>query len=118
MAKIIDGKLISAQIKAELKEKTAKLLEEKGIIPGLALLLIGEDPASTIYVSSKEKSCKEIGYNSIVRREPATITELEALNIIDQWNKDDKIHGILVQLPVPKHIDEQKIILCQNLVLI
>ncbi len=111
MAKIIDGKLISAQIKAELKEKTAKLLEEKGIIPGLALLLIGEDPASTIYVSSKEKSCKEIGYNSIVRREPATITELEALNIIDQWNKDDKIHGILVQLPVPKHIDEQKIIL-------
>jgi methylenetetrahydrofolate dehydrogenase (NADP+)/methenyltetrahydrofolate cyclohydrolase len=111
MAKIIDGKLISAQIKAELKEKTAKLLEEKGIVPGLALLLIGEDPASTIYVSSKEKSCKEIGFNSIVRREPSTITEEEVLDIIDQWNKDDKIHGILVQLPVPKHIDEQKIIL-------
>lgn len=111
MAKIIDGKIISAQIKSELKEKTAKLLEEKGIIPGLALLLIGEDPASTIYVSSKEKSCKEIGYNSIVRREPATISEEAVLKIIAEWNHDDKIHGILVQLPVPKHIDEQKIIL-------
>ena len=111
MTKIIDGKVISAQIKEELKEKTAKLTAEKGIIPGLALLLVGEDPASKIYVSSKEKSCKEIGFNSIVRREPATISQDEVLSIINEWNNDPSIHGILVQLPLPKHIDEQKVIL-------
>ena len=111
MTKIIDGKVISAQIKEELKEKTAKLTAEKGIIPGLALLLVGEDPASKIYVSSKEKSCKEIGFNSIVRREPATISQDEVLSIINEWNNDPSIHGILVQPPLPKHIDEQKVIL-------
>jgi len=111
MTKIIDGKKISADIKEELRIKTEALVSSRGITPGLALLLIGEDPASKIYVSSKEKSCQLIGFNSIVRREPETITEQEVLNIIDEWNNDDSIHGILVQLPLPKHIDEQKVII-------
>ena len=111
MAIIIDGKKISSDIKQELKEKTQKLISEKGIVPGLALLLVGEDPSSKIYVSSKEKACAEIGYKSIVLREPADISEQKVLDIVKQWNEDDTIHGILVQLPLPKHINEQKVIM-------
>lgn len=110
MATIIDGKAVSAQIKEELKEKTKQLKDTKGITPGLALLLVGEDPASQVYVSSKDKVCKELGYNSIITRLPDTATEEECLKIITDWNSDPDIHGILVQLPLPKHIDEQKII--------
>lgn len=108
---IIDGKKISAEIKEELKIKTEQLITTKNIKPGLALLLVGDDPASKVYVASKEKSCSQIGFNSIVRREPATITESEVLNIIQEWNQSQDIHGILVQLPLPKHIDEQKVIM-------
>lgn len=111
MTQIIDGKKISAEIKEELKLKTEELKKSKGITPGLALLLVGEDPASKIYVSSKEKSCQQIGFHSIVRKEPETITEQDVLDIIKDWNNDDSIHGILVQLPLPKHIDEQKVIM-------
>jgi len=111
MTQIIDGKKISAEIKEELKVKTEELKKSKGITPGLALLLVGEDPASKIYVSSKEKSCQQIGFHSIVRKEPETITEQDVLDIIKDWNNDDSIHGILVQLPLPKHIDEQKVIM-------
>ena len=111
MAQIIDGKKISSEIKDELKIKTEKLKAEKGIIPGLALLLVGEDPASKIYVSSKEKACSYVGFKSIVKRMPETTSEEEVLDIVNQWNIDDSIHGILVQLPLPKHIDEQKVIM-------
>ena len=100
MTLIIDGKKISSEIK-----------EEKGIIPGLALLLVGEDPASKIYVSSKEKSCAMVGFNSTIKRLPESSTEEEVLAIVNEWNEDDSIHGILVQLPLPKHIDEQKVIM-------
>lgn len=111
MAFIIDGKIISAQIKDELKLKTQKLLEEKGIKPGLAVLLVGENPASQSYVNSKEKSCIELGYKSIVLRKSADISEQEVLEIVKEWNNDSTIHGILVQLPLPKHINENKVIM-------
>lgn len=111
MAIIIDGKKISEEIKSELKIKTEQLLAETGIKPGLAVLLVGENPASKVYVSSKEKSCLALGYNSWVRRESETISEQEVLDIVNNWNNDDTVHGILVQLPLPKHIDEQKVIM-------
>lgn len=111
MAIIIDGKKAAELIRIELKEKTVELLRTKGIIPGLAVLLVGENPASMSYVGSKEKACKEIGYNSIVLRLPAETSHQEVLEIVNRWNNDDKIHGILVQLPLPKHIDEMKVIM-------
>jgi methylenetetrahydrofolate dehydrogenase (NADP+)/methenyltetrahydrofolate cyclohydrolase len=111
MTQIIDGKKISTEIKEEIKVKTEKLKSEKGITPGLALLLVGDDPASKIYVSSKEKSCALVGFNSIVKRVPESTGEKEVLAIVEEWNKDAGIHGILVQLPLPKHIDEQKVIM-------
>lgn len=110
MAKIIDGKLISAAIKDELKLKTKILYEEKGIRPGLAVLLIGENSASQVYVRSKQKTATDLGFYSIVERVPDTISEKEALSYVEKWNSDESIHGILVQLPLPKHIDENKII--------
>jgi methylenetetrahydrofolate dehydrogenase (NADP+)/methenyltetrahydrofolate cyclohydrolase len=111
MAFIIDGKVISAEIKEELKVKTKKLIEERGIQPGLAVLLVGEDPASQSYVNSKEKFSKELGYKSIVLRKSADVTEEEVLKIVRDWNNDPTIHGILVQLPLPKHINENKVIM-------
>lgn len=107
---IIDGKKISTEIKEELKNKTLKLKEEYNVVPGLALLLVGDNPSSQVYVSSKEKACKEIGFKSIVIHLPEQTSESEVLSYIDQWKNDKTIHGILVQLPLPKHIDENRII--------
>lgn len=111
MPVIIDGKIVSTQIKNELKEKTERLFQDKRIIPGLALMLVGDDPASKIYVSSKEKACAEIGFKSIVKRLPAEASESEILKQIDLWNEDSSIHGILVQSPLPRHIDSNKVIM-------
>ncbi len=111
MALIIDGKLVSAKIKSELKIKTDELFKTKGIRPGLALIIVGDDPASKVYVNSKEKDCQEIGFNSILKRLPENTSEQEVLDIVSKWNDDNDIHGILVQLPLPKHIDENKVIL-------
>ena len=110
MTTIIDGKKIAEGIRNEVKLKSKILFEEKGIIPGLALLLVGENPSSMVYVNSKEKACKEVGFYSIVKKVSEDISEKEVLDIVHQWNIDDKIHGILVQLPLPKHIDEHKVI--------
>lgn len=107
---IIDGKKISTEIKEELKNKTLKLKEEYNVEPGLALLLVGDNPSSQVYVSSKEKACKEIGFKSVVIHLPEQTSESEVLSYIDQWKNDKTIHGILVQLPLPKHIDENRII--------
>ena len=111
MAKIIDGKVISEEVLSEIKERTEELKAQKGITPGLALLLVGEDAASKIYVSSKDKACAALGFNSIIERRPADITEEEIIAQIDKWNADDSVHGILVQLPVPKHINEDRVLL-------
>ena len=109
MAQIIDGKLISKQIKDELKEKVAKLKEE-GTEICLAVIQVGNDPASTVYVGNKKKACEYIGIKSLAYELPEETTEEELLGIIDKLNKDDTVNGILVQLPVPKHINDERII--------
>jgi len=109
-AAIIKGSEISKQIKEELKVEIANLKENNNIIPGIATVLVGEDEASKVYVGAKEKTCKELGIYSERIDIPAATTETELLAIIERLNKDPKIHGILVQLPLPKHIDEKKIL--------
>lgn len=108
--KIIDGRIISAQIKEEVKKEVEKLKSEKGITPGLAFIIVGEDPASVSYVRSKGKACEELGFYSVTNALPENTSEKEVLDLISKYNEDKKINGILVQLPVPKHIDELKII--------
>ena len=109
-AQIIDGKKIAEEIKAEVKRATMRLLETKRITPGLAFILVGENPASQVYVRMKGKACEEMGFYSVTERKSATISEQELIELIQEFNKDSKIHGILVQLPLPKHISESKII--------
>ena len=106
MATLIDGKLISTQIKDELKEKVIK----NNLNATLAVIQVGDDPASSVYVGNKKKACAYIGLGSKSFELPEETTEEELLNLIDELNNDENIHGILVQLPVPKHINEKKII--------
>ena len=108
-AKLIDGKAISAQIKDELKEKTAAL-KEKGITVTLAVILVGEDPASQVYVRNKKKACEYIGYNSLSYELPADTTEEKLLELVQELNDRNDVDGILVQMPLPKHIDEKKVL--------
>ncbi|WP_026526507.1 bifunctional methylenetetrahydrofolate dehydrogenase/methenyltetrahydrofolate cyclohydrolase FolD [Butyrivibrio sp. VCD2006] len=110
MMKIIDGKVISAQVKEEVKEKTAKLKAEKGIEVCLAVILVGEDPASQVYVRNKKKACEYVGFKSLSYELPGDTSQEELLELIDKLNKDDSVHGILVQMPVPKQIDEKTVI--------
>lgn len=109
-AKIIDGKVIAQQMRAELKGEV-EALAAKGIVPGLAVILVGEDPASLSYVTSKEKACEKLGMYSSDNRLPADTTQEQLLALIDKMNKDEKIHGILVQLPLPKYMDESQVIM-------
>jgi len=110
MSAIIDGKKVSQDIRNEIREKTLRLKEEKGIVPGLAVILVGDDPASQIYVRGKENACREAGFLSKEFRLPADTTEAKLLDIIDGLNRDDEIHGFLVQLPVPEHIRTDAIV--------
>jgi methylenetetrahydrofolate dehydrogenase (NADP+)/methenyltetrahydrofolate cyclohydrolase len=109
-AKIIDGKQIAAEIRDELKTEVSAL-KEKGIVPGLGVILVGDDPASKSYVSAKEKACENIGIYSDDNRLPAETTQEELLALVDRMNNDPQINGILVQLPLPKHIDEAAVLL-------
>ena len=111
MATIIDGKRISAEIRAELAEKTQEFKEKYHTVPGLAVIIVGEDPASRVYVRNKHKACAEVGFYSEVHELPADATEQQVIELIDKLNQSSDIHGILVQLPLPKHLDEQKILL-------
>lgn len=104
--KIIDGKLIASQITEEIKAE----LEKVKITPGLALILVGNNPASEIYVKMKSKKCAELGYYSVIERKPDDISEIELFELINNFNKDERIHGILIQLPLPKHINEMRIL--------
>ena len=104
-ARIIDGKAIAANIRAEEKKRIEKLVAQHGVRPGLAVILVGEDPASRVYVRNKIKACKEVGIHSEQLELPATTSQAELLSRIDMLNADSAIHGILVQLPLPKHID-------------
>lgn len=110
MAKIIDGKQISLDIKNELKEKVAKY-KEQGIEITLAVVKVGNDSASAVYVRNKEKACEYVGINSKTLALPEETTEEELLNIVKELNEDKSVNGILVQLPLPKHIDESKVLL-------
>ena len=107
---LIDGKALAAKMQAELKVKVDKLKEADNV-PGLAVILVGEDPASQIYVRNKARQATAIGLNSSVVRLPETVTEQELLDLIEQYNQSEQWHGILVQLPLPEHISEEKVLL-------
>ncbi len=109
-AEIISGTEIAKQIREELKGEIAELKEKHNLVPGLVTVLIGEDPASQVYVGSKVRTCEALGIYSERHDLPADTSEETLLNLIDKLNKDPKIHGILVQLPLPKHINETKIL--------
>lgn len=107
---ILDGKKTSSQIKEEIKEELKWIKEKVGKVPGLAIVLVGENPASKIYVNSKIKGCAELGFESFAHYLPENVTEEDLLNVIRDLNADEKVDGILVQLPLPKHIDEKKVV--------
>ncbi len=109
-AQIIDGKQVAADMREELKAKGAKL-KEQGIVPGLAVVLVGEDPASKSYVTAKERACEETGIYSDDNRLSAECSQEELMALVDKLNKDPKINGILVQLPLPKHLNEGEVLL-------
>jgi methylenetetrahydrofolate dehydrogenase (NADP+)/methenyltetrahydrofolate cyclohydrolase len=109
-AKIIDGKQVAESMRAEIKEEVKKLRQED-IVPGLGVILVGEDPASQSYVTAKERTCEELGIYSDDNRLPENTTQKDLLALIDRMNKDAKINGILVQLPLPKHLDEAEVLL-------
>jgi methylenetetrahydrofolate dehydrogenase (NADP+)/methenyltetrahydrofolate cyclohydrolase len=106
----MDGKTLSAKVRAELKTKVDKYKSETGRVPGLAVVLVGEDPASQVYVRMKNKACEEAGYKSVVNRMPDNTTTEELLAVVNEYNNDNSINGILVQLPLPKQIDEHKVL--------
>jgi methylenetetrahydrofolate dehydrogenase (NADP+)/methenyltetrahydrofolate cyclohydrolase len=108
-AKIIDGKQVAQEMREEIKAEAATLIE-KGVVPGLVTILVGEDPASISYVTAKQRTSKELGFHSIQDNQPEDIDEATLLALVEKYNKDPKIHGILVQLPLPKHIDDNKVL--------
>jgi methylenetetrahydrofolate dehydrogenase (NADP+)/methenyltetrahydrofolate cyclohydrolase len=109
-AKIISGNKIAEEMRAEMKKEIEDLKAKHNLVPGLAVVLVGENPASVVYVRNKKKSCEEIGINSYEYKLPADTSEDKLLAMVDQLNADDKVHGILVQLPLPKQIDENKVL--------
>lgn len=110
MGKIISGKEVSAAIRQKIREDAQTLRENYGIQPGLAVILVGNDPASQIYVRNKQKACEEVGFHPFEYRLSENSTEEQLLDLIGVLNKDNKVHGILVQLPLPDHIDPQTVI--------
>jgi len=109
-AQIIDGKQIAADMRAELKEEVARL-KKQGIVPGLGVILVGDDPASQSYVTAKERACEDIGIYSDDNRLPASISQKELMALVEKMNNDPKINGILVQLPLPRGLDESEVLL-------
>lgn len=107
---IIDGKMISGQVKDEVRDKTAAFTEKTGVNICLAVILVGEDPASQVYVRNKKKACEYVGFKSLSYELPATTSQDELLELINKLNADDTVHGILVQMPLPRHIDEKTVI--------
>ncbi len=110
MAEIISGKFVSAEVRKNITSDVAAFISKTGVTPGLAVILVGNNPASAVYVRNKHKACLEVGMNSYEITMPEDISETELLNKIDELNKDDNVHGILVQLPLPSHISEENVI--------
>ena len=111
---IIDGKKVSAEVKEEVRKQTLKLQETHGITPGLAVVIVGDDPASRVYVNNKKKACELVGFKSEEYALPAETTQQELLNLVETLNNKDDINGILVQLPLPKHLDDKAVIAAIN----
>lgn len=109
-AKIIDGKEIAAKVREEIKRETARFISMSGIVPGLAVILVGDDPASQIYVRNKKKACEDVGFKSFEYVLPTATPEAVLVELIEKLNKDANVHGILCQLPLPGHIDEKTVI--------
>lgn len=114
MTLILDGKIVADKILEDLKIETQELISSNQIPPGLALLIVGNNPASETYVASKDKTCKSLNYHSIITRLEDDVEESSIINLINQWNQDPQIHGILVQLPLPNHINENNVIMSIN----
>lgn len=110
MAQLIDGKKLAEDVVSTVKSETEKLVAATGIVPGIAVVIVGEDPASQVYVASKSRKAKECGFHSVQHDLPETASEQELLDLIESLNNDPGIHGILVQLPLPKHIDSGRVI--------
>ena len=111
VAKILEGKVVASEIRAEIASEAEWLRDEHGITPGLVTILVGEDPASQSYVSAKGKAAKELGFHSVQETLPASTSESDLLALVGRCNRDPAIHGILVQLPLPKQIDAEKVLL-------
>ncbi len=111
MAQIIDGKAISAAVRGEIRAHTTSFIAETGVTPGLAVVIVGTDPASQVYVRNKRRACEEVGFYSEAYELPEETTQAELEALVDKLNADDHIHGILVQLPLPRHLDENAILL-------
>lgn len=111
MARIIDGKAISAEIRAEIKQNTELFVEKYGVRPGLAVIIVGDDAASQVYVRNKRRACEEVGFYSETYELPTDTTQDELNALVDKLNADNNIHGILCQLPLPRHLDENQVIL-------
>ena len=109
-ARLIDGRAIASGVTARVAEETARLKSETGIVPGLAVVLVGEDPASQVYVAGKGRKAAEMGFHSVQRNLPADTDETTLLGVVDELNRDPAIHGILVQLPLPPHLDKTRVI--------
>lgn len=109
-AQLIKGKEVAVQIRQEIQQRVEQLKAEKSVTPGLVTILVGEDPASESYVRAKQKTAHELGFHSVQENLPADISQEDLLGLVDKYNKDSKFHGILVQLPLPKHIDEGKVL--------
>ena len=109
-AQLIDGKKVAGEIREELKKEVEALRAEKGIVPGLAVIIVGEDPASRVYVNAKKKACAELGFYSEEHTMPVDTKQEVLINLIKKLNADPKIHGILCQLPIPKHLNEEEVL--------
>jgi len=109
-ANILDGKAIAAELRAEIKQEVEQLINQGKTQPGLAVILVGENPASQVYVRNKKNACKEVGFNDIAYDLPASTSQVELLSLIDELNHRDDVHGILVQLPLPDHINAETVI--------
>lgn len=110
MAQLIDGKAVAARVRAEVKAEVDRLKLERGLVPGLAVVRVGEDPASKTYVSGKKKAAEEVGFRSWEHHRDSTVSQEELLALVHRLNEDPTVHGILVQLPLPRHIDADVII--------
>ena len=110
MAKIIDGKKVSSAVREDIKKRCADFISETGVTPGLAVVIVGNDPASKVYVKNKKLGCEGVGFYSVVCEMPEETTQDELMAKLDELKRDEKIHGILVQLPLPKHLDEAAVL--------